>query len=114
MQASKLAADYSDIWCISKDLKDNRKQAAVRLLLSMIGWDGQMAMHVSYVSVLPVNKEAFNKYLELHGNLAFLKDTMSAVSYKVHDRDAERSDSLRMSQEVVVKKSKSIDEWLED
>ena len=114
LSTGKLAADYSDIWCISKDLKDNRKQAAVRLLLSMIGWDGQMAMHVSYVSVLPVNKEAFNKYLELHGNLAFLKDTMSAVSYKVHDRDAERSDSLRMSQEVVVKKSKSIDEWLED
>ena len=114
VKTGKISADYCDIWCMAKDLGEEQRSAAVQLLVGMLNVNGQMAMHGSHFNALPINKEVFDKYLELRGNMGFLKDTVSQATFRDGDQGAELSETLEMNEAVVVKKEKTIGEWLED
>ena len=113
----KYYATPCDRWCMRKGLPEAEKAAAERFLIALLSKDEQVAMYVlspAGGAGVPLNREALGELTKLDEQLGFLSDYMEHLKVEIKDFDGERESTMSMIGSVIVKKEKTIREWLED
>ncbi len=111
-------AEFCDYWCISQTAAndENVKRAAEKLLVMMMEPYAQQALHNSgsYREAIPINKEAYQVFVQSETNFTFLNDYMTRLAFLYRNRTAELEKSIQLQQAVIVKQEKTLDQWLEE
>jgi hypothetical protein len=69
-----MAGVFSDTWAVSQSADTNRQHAAMLFLRHMLRADSQDALYLRNGGAMPLNKTAFDQYIDIHSDLAFLPE----------------------------------------
>ena len=114
IRSGEVTGEFCDRWSISAGLETKERAAAEQLLVSMLTENGQTAMHITNTDAIPINKDVCQEFIRLNEQLSFLEEYMEDLHFLYEDRAEEREASRELQDTVIVRKVKTVQEYLED
>lgn len=76
-------ARFSNLWSVSKDCGEAERKAAMRLLYYMLSERAQTAMCVKGKQGVPLNRNAFERYMDLNPELSGIGEVSKEDGYEI-------------------------------
>lgn len=113
LNTKNIYAEYRNFWTVDKNASISEKAAARMLLVYMLDFEPQKAMHVTAKNAVPINKDAYKTFKSINSKYKILDDYLGKLVFYPDSQTKLKNISENIAEEVV-NGSESVDEWIKE